>query len=99
MNDEKKAALISELKSLEPVSFEDAQKIAKRENVDIRAITALTVKNGITYIRKGRTDKAGRPVVNKGALIQAIESKLGEPMPSLDKLNKSELSLLLDCLA
>ena len=99
MNDEKKAALISELKSLEPVSFEAAQKIAKREGTDIRAITALTVKNGIEYIRKGRLDKAGRPVINKQSLLESIFAKLGEPMPSLEKLNKTELQRLFEALA
>ncbi len=97
--DEKKAALISELRGLEPVQFSDALRIAKRENKDIRAITALAVKNGIEYVKKCRLDKAGRPVVNKQSLLDSIFTKLGEPMPSLEKLNKLELQRLLEALA
>ncbi len=99
MNDEKKARLLAELKSLEPVQFEQAQKIAKRENIDIRSVTALAVKNGIGYVKKGRLDKAGRPIVNKQSLLDSIFAKLGEPMPSLEKLNKQELQRLLEALA
>jgi len=47
------------------------------------------------YVTPPRTTKSGAPIIKKDALVEAIETHMGNKYPSLVKTNKRDLETLL----
>lgn len=92
-------ALIAELKATPSWNYDTATAWANRNGLSPRSVISKIGALGLTYVAK--TAK-GQPKVkaakgpSKAELVASVEAVIGLRLPSLDKMNISDLTLLLE---
>jgi hypothetical protein len=93
-------ALVAGLKALSvdgaPITFAMAEAFAEANGLKVRSVVAKVKSLKLPYEPKPtRVTKTGEPVVQKVAIVAAIEAALGVKVPSLEKATKPDLERIL----
>ena len=88
-------AVLDAMKAAAPLNFESATAIAERFGLKPRSVVASAIRNGISYTKKPKVNKAGLAVVSKEDLVTSIADKLGIELATLEGLEKASKTALM----
>ena len=92
-------ALIAELKAIPSWNFDTATAWANKNGLSPRSVVSKIGALGLTYVAKtakGVAKVKAEKGPSKAELVAAIGAVIGLRLPSLDKMNIADLTLLLE---
>lgn len=84
-------AMINDIMS----KYQTTPALASKHGKTPRSVIAKLSALGV-YVKPTPVTKVGTPIIKKEVFINQIQEALGVVVPSLDKVNKADLQLLVD---
>ena len=90
-------ALIAELKATPSWNYDTATAWANKNGLSPRSVVSKIGALGLTYVTAKGSAKVKTPKgPSKAELVADVEAVIGLRLPSLDKMNISDLTILLE---
>ena len=91
--------MIAELQETTEWDYAKATAFGKKHMVKPRSVVMKVVALGLVYKKAGEASTVKKPAkTTKAELVAAVEGRLMVKIPSLDKVNMGDLTLLLEAL-